>query len=212
MADLRTRPSIRKTSQSGFTLLEVLIALAILASALTILMGTMANSGQQAVFSNELTTASMLARSKMIDLEYELMEEGFSTGSQHFEGDFGEDGREDITWEAAVRPVEIPESAKEQFLAQVNSQLFGEQSQGALEGNAAFSAMLPMLIGQLPEMINTIGLKVRRVELRVEFDYGGNKFPLELVQYIADPNLREFGIFEDTGADAPDDIDEDDDT
>jgi len=31
----------------GFTLLEVLLALAILATALTILMGTMANSNQQ---------------------------------------------------------------------------------------------------------------------------------------------------------------------
>lgn len=188
----------------GFTLLEVLIALAILASALTILMGTMANSGQQAVFSNELTTASQLARSKMIDIEYELMEEGFSTSEQRYSGDFREEGREDIIWEATVRPVEIPESAKEQFLAQVNSQLFGEQSQGALQGNAAFSAMLPMLIGQLPEMINTIGLKVRRIDLQVEFEWGKGTFPIHIVQYVADPNLREFGIFGDTGTNVPD--------
>ena len=195
----------------GFTLLEVLIALAILASALTVLLGTMANSGQQAVFSNELTTASMLARSKMIDIEYELMQEGFQSTGQRFSGDFSAEGRRDITWEAAVNPVEIPETAKEQFLAQVNSQLFGEQSQGALEGNAAFSAMLPMLIGQLPEMINTIGLKVRRVQLFVRFEYGGKEFPLEVVEYVADPNLREFGIFEDTGADASEDIAEEED-
>lgn len=201
----------RRRREAGFTLLEVLIALAILASALTILMGTMANSGQQAVFANELTTASILARSKMIDIEYELMEEGFTETGQRFTGDFSDEGRPDITWEAVVNPVEIPETAKEQFLAQVNSQLFGEQSQGALEGNAAFSAMLPMLIGQLPEMINTIGLKVRRIQLRIEFDYGGNKFPLELVQYVADPSVREFGIFEDTGDDAPDDLSEEDD-
>ncbi len=183
----------------GFTLLEVLIALAILASALTILMGTMANSGQQAVFSNELSTASLLARSKMIDLEYEMMEEGFSEGEQRFSGDFSDEGRPDITWEATVRPVEIPEAAKEQFLAQVNSQLFGEQSQGALQGNAAFSAMLPMLISQLPEMINNIGRKVRRIDLHVEFQWGGKEFPLDVVEYIADPELREFGIFNDTG-------------
>lgn len=201
---------IRGRKDQGFTLLEVLISLAILASALTVLLGTMANSGQQAVFSNELSTASLLARSKMIDIEYELMEEGFTEGGQRLSGDFRDEGREDMTWEAIVNPVEIPDDAKEQFLAQVNSQLFGEESQGALEGNAAFSAMLPMLIGQLPEMINTIGVKIRRVELRVEFDYGGKKFPLELVQYVADQNLREFGIFEDTGQGASQDIAEDD--
>lgn len=188
-------------SRRGFTLLEVLIALAILASALTILMGTMANSGQQAVFSNELSTASLLARSKMIDIEYEMMEEGFSEGEQRFSGDFSEEGRRDISWEAKVRPVEIPEAAKEQFLAQINSQLFGEQSQGALQGNAAFSAMLPMLISQLPEMINNIGRKVRRIDLHVEFEWGGRRFPLDIVEYIADPELREFGIFNDTGID-----------
>lgn len=188
--------------RSGFTLLEVLIALAILASALTILMGTMANAGQQAVFANELTTASMLARSKMVDLEYQLMEEGFTEGEQQFSGDFRDEGREDIKWEATVRPVEIPEGAKEQFLAQINSQLFGEQSQGALQGNAAFSAMLPMLIGQIPEMVNNIGRKVRRIDLHIEFTFGGNTFPLDVVEYVADPNLEEFGVFSDTGANA----------
>ncbi len=206
----RAPKSAHRFTAHGFTLLEVLISLAILASALTVLLGTMANSGQQAVFANELTMASMLARSKMIDIEYELMEEGFSTGGQRFNGDFGDEGRPDITWEAVVNPVEIPETSKEQFLAQVNSQLFGDQSQGALDGNAAFSAMLPMLIGQLPEMINTIGAKVRRIQLRVEFEYGGKKFPIEIVEYAADPNLREFGLFGDTGADAPQEISEDD--
>ena len=188
-----------RSTASGFTLLEVIIALAILASALTVLLGTMANSGQQAVFSNELTTASLLARTKMVDIEYELMEEGFPEGEQRYSGDFSDEGRPDIEWEATVRPVEIPETAKEQFLAQINSQLFGEQSQGALQGNAAFSAMLPMLISQLPEMVNTIGQKVRRIDLRVEFEYGGKKFPLDVMEYTADPNLREFGIFNDTG-------------
>jgi len=186
------------STRHGFTLLEVLIALAILASALTILMGTMANSGQQAVFSNEMTTAGMLARSKMVDIEYELMEEGFSTGEQRFSGDFSREGREDITWEATVKPVEIPESSKEQFLAQINSQLFGEQSQGALQGNAAFSAMLPMLIGQLPQMINNIGQKVRRIDLVVTMEFGGREFPLKIVEYVADPNLQNFGVFGDT--------------
>lgn len=183
-------------NRRGFTLLEVLIALAILASAMTVLMGTMANSGQQAVFSNDLTTASLLARSKMIDIEYELMEEGFSTDEQRLEGDFSDEGRPDITWEAVIQPVEIPESAKEQFLAQINSQLFGEQSKGALQGNAAFSSMLPMLIGQLPELINRIGNKVRRVRLKVEFEFGGNRFPVEVVEYVADPNTRDFELFE----------------
>lgn len=187
-------------TKKGFTLLEVLIALAILASALTVLMGTMANSGQQAIFSNDLTRASQLARSKMIDIEYEIMEEGFQTSDQTLSGDFRDAGFPDVTWEAQILIVEIPESAKEEFLAKINAQLFGGQSQGALQGNAAFSAMLPMLIGQLPQMINNIGQKVRKVELLVEFPWANKMFPVRLTQYVVDPKLNEFNVFNDSPA------------
>lgn len=187
----------RLRNEAGFTLLEVLIAFAILASALVVLMGTMANAGQQTVFANDLTVASQLARSKMIDIEYELMDDGFSDMNQTFRGDFRDEGYPDIAWEAQVLPVEIPESAKEEFLAQINSQLFGGQSDGALQGNAAFSAMLPMLIGQLPEMINQIGKKVRRVNLVVEFPYNNTTYPLKLTQYVVEEQKSGFNIFDD---------------
>lgn len=187
------------TTRRGFTLLEVMIALAILASALTILMGTMGNSQQQSVFSNDLTRATQLARSKMIDIEYEILEEGFQTNDQTLSGDFGVEGSPDIVWTAQIKIIEIPDTAKEEFLAQINSQLFGGD-QGALQGNAAFSAMLPMLIGQVPEMINNIGQKVRKVDLTVEFPYGKGTFPVHVTQYVVDPNLNEFNVFNDTPA------------
>ncbi len=186
-------------TKRGFTLLEVMIALAILASALTVLMGTMANSSQQAVFANDLTRATQLARSKMIDIEYEILEEGFQSSDQTLSGDFKDEGAPDMTWTADIKIVEIPDTAKEEFLAQINSQLFGGD-QGALQGNAAFSSMLPMLIGQLPEMINNIGQKIRKVDLVVEFPYGKTAFPIHVTQYIVDPNLNEFNVFNDSPA------------
>ena len=182
-------------TKRGFTLLEVLIALAILASALAILMGTTASTSRQAVYAMDLTTASLLAKSKMIDVEYQLMADGFSDSDKTYSGDFRDEGRPDILWEATVRPVEIPEESKEQFLAQINSQLFGNQSEGALQGNAAFSAMLPTLIGQMPQMINNIGSKVRRVDLVVVYPVGGGMMPLKLMQYVSDPNTTEFNLF-----------------
>lgn len=189
----------KHTTQKGFTLLEVMIALAILASALTILMGTMANSSQQAVFANDMTRATQLARSKMIDIEYEILDEGFQSSDQTLSGDFREEGSPEITWTAEIKLVEIPETAEEEFLAQINSQLFGGD-QGALQGNAAFSAMLPMLIAELPQMINNIGQKVRKVDLVVSFPYGRSDFPIHVTQYIVDPNLNEFNVFNDAPA------------
>ena len=88
------------------------MALSILATGLTVLLATQANSNQQAVFASELTRANMLARSKMIDLENEVMKDGLSTDDEYYGGDFGEEGYEEVRWEAKVEPVEIPEGGQ----------------------------------------------------------------------------------------------------
>ncbi len=187
----------RAVRGAGYSLIEVLIALAVLASSLTILMGTMANSSQQAVFSNQLTQASLLARGKMVDLEYELMEDGFSDSERQFSGTFRDEGHPDFRWEAVIEPVEIPDDAKELFLGQLNAQLFGgmDAQGGAMQGNAAFSSLLPMIVNQLPDMINQLGQKIRRVRLTVYFDFGGREHPLEVMQYLVDLEDKEFNMF-----------------
>ena len=56
--------------------------------------------------------------------------------------------------------------------------------------------MLPTLIAQLPEIINKIGEKVRRVELLVEFPYGGQTHEITVVEYIVDRQTADFNLFE----------------
>ena len=187
----------KKGSPRGFSLIEVLLALAILATSMTILMASVSHSGQQSVYSAQLTQASLLARSKMVDLEYMIMEEGFSDADRTYSGTFREEGFPDMRWEARVEPVEIPPDAKERFLGQVNEQLFGgmEADGGALGGNPAFSAMLPMLLGQMPEFVNRVGERVRRVILTVYFDFVGREQPLELTHYVVDEMEGEFHMF-----------------
>jgi len=174
--------------------LEVLIALAILSAALTILLGTMANSNQQAIYANRLTQVSQAARSKMIDIEYEVREDGFTENTWRDSGDF--DAVSNASWEVEVQPVEIPEQTKDELLGKTNAQLFGgTDSQGALKGNAAFSSKLPKLIGCIPQMINRIGKKIRRVVLVVTFDFQGKEQEIRLTQYIVDKSSRKFGLF-----------------
>lgn len=184
------------TRPNGFTLLEVLVALAILATSLTVIMGTIATSSQQAIYANKMTRIAELAKTKMIDLEYKLMEEGFEKQGQEFEGDFRDEGFSNVSWEAVSQPLEIPEDVQKELKAKVNAQLFGgKKSQGALTGNAAFSAMLPQLIGIVPKMINRIGKKVRRLNLIVYYDFAGQRESVQVTQYVVSTSSSSFEVF-----------------
>lgn len=191
----RTTGRLRR-SAPGFTLLEVLLAVAILAASLTILMGTMATSNQQAVYANRLTRISQAARSKMIDLEYDLREEGFTENIRSKDGDFEDIGLDNVTWEAEIQPIEIPEDIERQLMGRVNAQLFGgTDSEGALKGNAAFSSKLPQLIGCVPQMINRLGEQIRRIILKVRFDFHGREQTFTLSQYVIDKSTNQYNLF-----------------
>ena len=75
------------TKARGFTLLEVVIALAILAIYLGVLLEVQVSSLNAASRSRDLSIASMLARAKMIDVEQKLFDEGFTLGDVEEEGE-----------------------------------------------------------------------------------------------------------------------------
>ncbi|MEO1269637.1 MAG: type II secretion system protein [Myxococcota bacterium] len=177
-------------ARRGYTLMEVMIALVILASSLTILMGTQSGSVQQGSRANMLTKGTMLARAKMLDIESQLAADGFNADTETERGTFRDEGFPTYSWEYEVELVEIDEGASESLLSETNSKLFGEGedgSGGAFTGNAAFAAYLPMVVGMVPDMINRLGEKVRRVTLTVTWEFrGAPETPLVLVQYVTD--------------------------
>ncbi len=97
----------RKGAQRGFTLIEVLIAVAILGLGLGVLMHATAASLAAAGRTRGLTIATLLARSKMADVEQRIMDEGFSVGDVEDEGDFGDDGHPEVTWKSKVMEVQL---------------------------------------------------------------------------------------------------------
>jgi len=80
----------------GFTLLEVMIAMAIIAIALVAVLGSQSQSLTLASEAKFNTTAALLAQSKMAEIETESME-NLSSDS----GDFGEDFP-NYHWECTV--------------------------------------------------------------------------------------------------------------
>ena len=77
---------MKEEKRSGFTLLEVMVAVAIMAIALTAVLGSQSQSVSLAGEARFSTTAPLLAQSKMAQLQVENMDD-LTDG----EGDFGEE-------------------------------------------------------------------------------------------------------------------------
>jgi general secretion pathway protein I len=86
----------------AFTLLEVVIALAILAVSLTAILDINAQAVYRHVYAKKLTVATLLARSKMVDLEQKLHDTALNADDEEDSGDFGEDGWPSFKWRAKI--------------------------------------------------------------------------------------------------------------
>jgi len=88
-----------KRDKGGFTLLEVMVAISLIAIAVTAVLGSQSQSVSLAGESRFYTTAALLAQSKMADMELQDPED-WSANS----GDFGEEFA-GYTWEINVSDV-----------------------------------------------------------------------------------------------------------
>jgi general secretion pathway protein I len=99
----------------GFTLLEVLIAVAIIAIALTALLGSQAQSVSFANSAKFETMAALLAQGKMSEIV--LQETGALSSDS---GDFGED-YPGYAWESTISDISIPgEEVLSDYLKQID--------------------------------------------------------------------------------------------
>lgn len=144
----------------GFTLLEVMIGLAVLGFALVVLLKSTANSMFSAQQAQMMGVATDLARAKMNDIEETLIKDGFNeTGlsdpddkCDDFEP-FEDEGWPHIEWCAKVIQVELPswQNIQELTNARAGSGAgsgsgSGEEEEGGFE-NSALGGLLGMLGG-----------------------------------------------------------------
>jgi general secretion pathway protein I len=89
-------------SRRAFTLLEVVVALAILGVSLVAILDINAQAVGSHVYAKKLTVATLLARSKMTDLEQKLFEEPLPADDDEDAGDFSAEGWPGYKWRARV--------------------------------------------------------------------------------------------------------------
>ena len=97
-------------TEAGFTLLEVMVAVAILAMVLVTLLGLKNKSTQNVMLSEHITTATLLAKRKMTEMLVPAR-----TGmvvQKEDEGEFPEENFKNYTWKTAIAPVPIDMNVK----------------------------------------------------------------------------------------------------
>lgn len=111
----RLKPSaplhgVRPRASAGFTLIEVMVAVSILAISMTVLLSFSGNSMIRSGRAETMTVATMLARQKMAEIEVELdkgSQKGEFPEEKSEEGQF-EEPFDEYKWSMEIKRVELP--------------------------------------------------------------------------------------------------------
>jgi prepilin-type N-terminal cleavage/methylation domain-containing protein len=176
-----------RRAASGFTLLEVMIAVAILSMTLVVLLEIVTNNLRATNHAKMTTTATLLARAKMIDLEDQVLENGFSNTDETANGTFKEQGHDEISWDSAIERVELPTDAIQKQKDEAHDKAQDSDSTNPM---SMLSGFIGGMMGTFIEPIR-LGLQesVRRVTVHVIWDESGRPGQtIEVVQYLTDPS------------------------
>lgn len=175
----------------GFTLLEVMVALAVLAASLMAVADLSGNALRNYMYARDLSVATLLARGKMAELEEKYEDSGFTDFDQTEDGNFAEQGQPGMTWRLDLRKPTSELTAEkilDGFLGGGTGEGEGQELLGKLLGGSAAAAgggakggpssgvpggvLGGVLQGQIKAFTEELKKGVRQVTLRVAWKDG----------------------------------------
>ena len=154
------------TPRRGFTLLEVMVALALLASALMAMADLAGGALRNHAYARDLSAATLLARGKLAALEQKYEDQGFKDFDESEEGDFSQEGRPELRWRAQIVKPDGDLSAEQLFARlagtssgdpqELMSKLLGGGDPSALAGAAGAAGAAPGGPAQGPTSTNPL--------------------------------------------------------
>jgi len=178
-----------RRAEGGFTLLEILVSLAILAMALVVLVRITTKNIQATNRAKLVTAATFLARGKIVEIEDRILALGFVDVDEEETGNFGDDGYGSIGWETLIEKIELPTDLG-QLTQQASGQLASDSQSIESQNPLQFiGGMMGGLMSTIMDPIR-IGLEesVRRITVTVYWDeLGRGEQSLQLVTFVTDP-------------------------
>lgn len=181
----------RRRGARGFTLLEVMISIGILAVSLMAIADLNGGAVRMSAYSNRLTTAVQLARGKLLDVQQMLRKDGLHDSTWEYKCDFDDEEQPDYSCKVlVVKPPKMQLDAK--ALAPLAAGALGLPMGGDPSGNGGPQAdpmsMLGPLAGQadmlLQQMTDTIDKSVRELRITVSWKSGARTESFDLVEHI----------------------------
>ena len=201
------------TRVRGFTLLEVVVAMAIMALSLMAIFEISSQALAAHIYAKRLNVATLLARSKMIDLEQELIDKGLSADDDEQAGDFSDEGWPSFKWRARIVAPQTKGLSPEQLLSTVfglpmDELQSGEGGLGAIAGlfgagkadpkgakppsggggaAGVLAAMGPaagIAQAQFGQLVDTLTKSVREVRLTISWKEGKVTESFDVVTHV----------------------------
>jgi general secretion pathway protein I len=185
---------VMQAKQRGFSLLEIMIALAILAFALIALLGHQGVMIQASDFSNRVSQAVFLLESKLLDVKHKILSESVDVYDNCEDGDFKDEGfrgrfSNQYEWKVCAFKLEIQEGASEQLTERLMGLLSGssgEGENGMMNGVGGLNAtqlggldpaagmeqamgQIAMASGMIPTFLQQLEDQIRKVRIEVSW-------------------------------------------
>lgn len=192
---MRTSRAIRTRSDRavGFTLLEVMVAVALLSLGLVVLLQVQARSIQLAQQARNLSVATGLARAKLYDCEQDLRKKGFSIGDYNEEGRFEEAGFDNFFWECHGYKPELPVPDATDIASGLTSGgggALGDSSNGSMSALAgagdAAGIGAGMIAPVFSQMAQVVGEAIRELVVIVRWREGETWEQLQVTTHLVD--------------------------
>lgn len=169
---------------AGFTLLEVLIAVAILAVSLSSLMGSQMNSMAATRYARDISAIALLAEYQIVEIEYKMREEGWVNSDVELEGDFSDHGYDDVEWVCTVHFIELPEYNQMMEAKEGLDEATGKADDNAIDtGDQAFAGL-----GMVWPLVKAaIENSIRKVDCTVTWQQGNIPQEFKLQTFWTDP-------------------------
>ncbi len=171
---MRTKRSAnRLKSQAGFTLLEVIIAMAIMVLAIASILSVEQGSINSAARAKQMNVVTMLARNLMVETEFKIEGKPFSEVRKEEAGAF-EKPYEDYKWKTSIKELKFPN--------------MGAAPGGGGDKSGTSQTPAAEMIGKL--MTSFLSKAIREITVTVSWKRGAGEQQYSLATYWVDLNYE----------------------